>query len=94
MRKKFSYSRTTQVEAGAHDDIEIEWIQPRERFLEVQGLADEQVRVSVGHEVVETDEEFDFLERFLSSHAVGDYAMDAVTLHGFLTAGACQKFCV
>jgi uncharacterized protein len=33
-----------------------------------------------------TDEEFDFLERFLSSNAVCDDAMDAVMLHGFLTA--------
>jgi uncharacterized protein len=33
-----------------------------------------------------TDEELDFLERFLSSNAVCDDAMDAVTLHGFLTA--------
>jgi uncharacterized protein len=32
------------------------------------------------------DEEFDFLERFLSSNAVCDDAMDAVMLHGFLTA--------
>lgn len=33
-----------------------------------------------------TDEEFVFLERFLSSNAVCDDAMDAVMLHGFLTA--------
>src|SRR5260370_441735 len=33
-----------------------------------------------------TDEELDFLERFLSSNAVCDDAMDAVMLHGFLTA--------
>jgi len=33
-----------------------------------------------------TDKEFDFLERFLSSNAVCDDAMDAVMLHGFLTA--------
>ena len=33
-----------------------------------------------------TDEELDFLERFLSSNAVCDDTMDAVMLHGFLTA--------
>jgi len=33
-----------------------------------------------------TDEELDFLERFLSGKAVCDDAMDAVMLHGFLTA--------
>jgi uncharacterized protein len=33
-----------------------------------------------------TDEEFGVLERFLSSNAVCDDAMDAVMLHGFLTA--------
>jgi uncharacterized protein len=33
-----------------------------------------------------TDEELDFLERFLSGNAVCDDAMDAVMLHGFLTA--------
>ncbi|MGF6652765.1 uncharacterized protein OKW34_003354 [Paraburkholderia youngii] len=33
-----------------------------------------------------TDEEPDFLERFLSGNAVCDDAMDAVMLHGFLTA--------
>ncbi|BCG04598.1 hypothetical protein PPGU19_091660 (plasmid) [Paraburkholderia sp. PGU19] len=33
-----------------------------------------------------TDEEFDVLERFLSSNAVCDDAMDAIMLHGFLTA--------
>jgi uncharacterized protein len=33
-----------------------------------------------------TDEDFDFLERFLSSNAVCDDAMDVVMLHGFLTA--------
>lgn len=33
-----------------------------------------------------TDEELDFLARFLSGNAVCDDAMDAVMLHGFLTA--------
>ncbi|MFX1670961.1 UPF0149 family protein [Paraburkholderia sp. A2WS-5] len=33
-----------------------------------------------------TDEELDFLERFLSGNAVCSDAMDAVMLHGFLTA--------
>ncbi|PYE14086.1 uncharacterized protein C7410_14119 [Paraburkholderia silvatlantica] len=33
-----------------------------------------------------TDEELDFLERFLSGNAVCDDAMDGVMLHGFLTA--------
>ncbi|WP_028208147.1 UPF0149 family protein [Paraburkholderia nodosa] len=33
-----------------------------------------------------TDEELEFLERFLSGNAVCDDAMDAVMLHGFLTA--------
>jgi uncharacterized protein len=36
-----------------------------------------------------TDEEFDVLERFLSSNAVCDDAMDVVMLHGFLTAVIC-----
>lgn len=33
-----------------------------------------------------TDEELDFLDRFLSGNAVCDDAMDGVMLHGFLTA--------
>jgi len=33
-----------------------------------------------------TDEELDFLERFLSGNAVCEDAMDSVMLHGFLTA--------